>query len=219
MTMPQIRIVLLTLQLFCCAHSSLEAQTLTPANYDSLRRELEGMFDADQEIRRILVDSIGINSPEDGKYMNQMAVIDSRNKIKITSILEKYGWIGKSKIGEKASDGIFYIVQHTDLEFLEKYFPQFKKQTDKGEASAKLCGMMEDRLLMWKGKKQIYGSQASNALRSDKKMAIWPIENPSRVNELRKKAGFTSTVEENAKRLNAEYDPNEKLPLTGKKSD
>ena len=65
---------------------------------------------------------------------------------------------------------------------------------------------------MWKGKKQIYGTQASNDTRPGKKMVIWPIENPSQVNELRKKIGFTTTVEENAKQLNAEYDPNERLP-------
>jgi hypothetical protein len=71
---------------------------------------------------------------------------------------------------------------------------------------------MEDRILMSKGKRQIYGTQANNNLRPDKKMAIWPIEDPSQVNALRKKIGFTTTVEENAARLKAEYDPNEKLP-------
>ena len=45
---------------------------------------------------------------------------------------------------------------------------------------------------------------------------IWPIENPARVNELRKKIGFTTSVEENAKRLDAEYNPDEKLPAKKK---
>ena len=65
---------------------------------------------------------------------------------------------------------------------------------------------------MMNGKKQIYGTQANNNLRPDKKFAIWPIENPQGVNELRKKVGFDTTVEENAARLNAEYKPDEKLP-------
>jgi len=181
-------------------------------NYDSLRIELEAMVDSDQGIRRILVDSIGLDSPEAGKYINQMVAIDMQNRIEIESILSKYGWIEQSKIGEKAAEGIFYIVQHSDLDFMERYFPQFKKLVAIGEASATRCAQMEDRLLMWKGKKQIYGTQASNDIRPDKKMVIWPIENPSHVNELRKKIGFTTTVEENAERLNAEYDPNEKLP-------
>jgi hypothetical protein len=170
------------------------------------------MYDADQDIRRILIDSIGLDSPEAVKYISKMTVIDRRNKAKIEAMLEKHGWIKKSKIGEKASEAIFYAVQHTDLEFLEKYFPQFKKLAEIGEASPTQCAMMEDRLLMWKGKKQIYGTQSSDRLRSDKKYVVWPIENPAGVNELRKKVGFKTTVEEDAKRLNFEYDPNERLP-------
>ncbi len=184
----------------------------TKTNFDSLRIELEQMLDADQKIRKILIDSVGLDSPEAGKYLSQMAAIDNINKIKISAILEKYGWIEKSKIGEKASEAIFYTVQHSDLAFLEKHFPQFKKRAAEGEANPSLCAMMEDRLLMWKGEKQIYGSQATSSLRPDKKYAIWPIENPAEVNTLRKKVGFPTTVEENAKRLNAEYNPDEKLP-------
>jgi hypothetical protein len=185
-------------------------------NYDSLRMELEAMYDADQDIRRILVDSIGFNSPETPKYMNKIAEIDAENQAKLQVILEKYGWIGQSKIGEKAAEGIFYIVQHAPLEMKEKYFPQFKKLAIQGEAKRTQCAMMEDRILMMNGKKQIYGTQANNNIRPDKKFVIWPIENPAAVNELRKKAGFDTTVEENARRLNAEYNPDEKLPSTNK---
>jgi len=160
-------------------------------NYDSLRTELEAMFDADQEIRRILVDSIGLDSPEAGKYLNEMANIDMTNKVKVEAILEKYGWIEQSKIGEKAAEAIFYVVQHTDLEFIEKYFSQFKNLAARGEASTSRCATMEDRILMWKGKKQIYGTQAyNNNLSTDKKIFIWPIEDPSQVNQLRKTSGL-----------------------------
>ena len=210
--MKNISIVVLFLILSICKHADVDAQSQSNVNYDSLRIVLEKMYDEDQEIRRILIDSIGLDSPEAGKYFNLMATIDNRNKINIESILVKYGWIEKSKIGEKASEAIFYTVQHTDLEFIQRFFPQFKTLADKGEASPKLCAMMEDRLLMWQGKKQIYGTQANNSLRPDKTYAVWPIENPAEVNELRKKKGFETTVEENAKKLNAEYDPAEKLP-------
>ena len=207
---------MLTLILFGFNYPCKGQHTVNPINYDSLRQELEGMYDTDQEIRRVLIDSIGLNSPESWKYINQMANIDMRNKAKIETILEKYGWIEKSKIGGKASEGIFYTVQHTDLEFAEKYFPQFKRLAEKGEASPTHCAMMEDRLLMWKGKRQIYGTQSSSGLRPGNKNTIWPIENPALVNELRKKIGFKTTVEENAKRLNAEYNPDEKLPVEKK---
>lgn len=185
-------------------------------NYDSLRTVLETLLAEDQNIRRILIDSVGLNSPEAPKYFQKMADIDSKNWQQMETILNKYGWLEKSKIGEKAAEGIFYIVQHTDLETIKKYFPQFKNLAERDEASTKLCAMMEDRMLMWEGRKQIYGSQASDALRSDKSYAIWPIENPSEVNVRRKKAGFSNTVEESAAALNASYNSNEELPLKEK---
>ncbi len=181
-------------------------------NYDSLRMVLEAMHHSDQNIRRILIDSVGLHSPEAPKYLKQMADIDMQNRTNLEMILEKYGWIEQSKIGEKAADGIFYIVQHSDVELMEKYFPQMKALAERGEASKVLTAMMEDRLLMWKGKKQRYGTQATTGLRPDKTLAVWPIEDPLQVNALRKKAGFPTTVEENAKGMNADYDPNEKLP-------
>lgn len=183
-------------------------------NYDSLRVALEQILEDDQEPRRILVDSIGFNSPETVKYMEKIASLDVQNRIKVKAILDRYGWIEQSKIGEKAADGIFYVVQHAELDFKEQYFPQLKKLAERGEAKMTSCAMLEDRILMMNGKKQIYGTQANNNLRPDKKIAIWPIENPQAVNALRKKAGFDTTVEENARKLNAEYNPDEKLPRT-----
>ena len=181
-------------------------------NYDSLRAVMEVMLHDDQNIRRIIIDSLGINSPEAPKYFQKMMEIDMRNRQQMQIILDKYGWLERSKIGEKAAESMFYVIQHTDLETVNKYYPQFKKLAKRGEASTKLCAMMEDRKLMWEGKKQIYGSQASNQLRPDGSYAIWPIENASKVNKRRKKVGFETMVEEAAAALNASYNPNEELP-------
>jgi hypothetical protein len=41
-------------------------------------------------------------------------------------------------------------------------------------------------------------------------MVIWPVENPDKVDNLRFNAGFKEGVIENARRLGAVYDPNEK---------
>jgi len=182
-----------------------------PPDYDSLGLVLEKMLDEEQEIRRILADSIGFDSPAAGPFIKKMQKIDEYNRENIEIILGRYGWIPKSKIGEKASDAIFYIVQHSNEELLEKYFSQFKALADSGEANPRLCAMMEDRLLMWQGKKQIFGTQAAD-FRPDKKMAIWPIEDPGNVDARRKKIGFNQTVEEYAKSMDVMFDPDEELP-------
>lgn len=131
--------------------------------------------------------------------------IDKNNQKNKKVILDKYGWIEQSKIGTKAADAFFYIIQHSEMELMDKWYPDFKRLADNGEANARQCAMMEDRLLMRKGKRQIYGTQASD-FRTYKKMAIWPIENPENVNERRRKIGFKTTVEEYAKEIDAIFD-------------
>lgn len=204
-------IILLTGFLLSCNDSKNTTINESSINYDSLRVVLEHMRFEDQEIRRIIIDSIGLSAPNVGPYLKRMSEIDAANQEKIRLILKEYGWIPISKVGEKAADAIFYTIQHSDRELMEKYFPEFKRLADQGEASRKQCAMMEDRLLMWNGKKQIYGTQASD-FREDKTMAIWPIDDPKHVNQRRKEVGFTTTIEEYAKRLNAIYNPDEQLP-------
>jgi hypothetical protein len=205
--------LILTTSLFSCGQTN--QQTIIKTNYDSLRIVLEHMVDKDQEIRRILVDSIGIDSPNAGPYIKQMMDIDTDNQKTIRVILNKYGWIEQSKVGGKAAEAFFFTIQHSDTTLMMKWFPEFKRLADIGEADRVECAMMEDRLLMWKGKKQIYGTQAT-VFRDDKKVAIWPIEDSKNVNERRKKIGFDLTVEENAGRLKAIYNEDEQLPIRSK---
>ncbi len=40
---------------------------------------------------------------------------DSLNLQKISQILDKYGWVGAEKVGEKANQTLFLVIQHADL--------------------------------------------------------------------------------------------------------
>jgi hypothetical protein len=80
------------------------------------------------------------------------------------------------------------------------------------ELSYRLVAMMHDRLLMDEEKEQIYGSQIAGRMLTNvstgKKQFtrfVWPIKDAAKVNERRKKAGFDSTVEQNAHRLDVTY--------------
>ncbi|GAA4315640.1 hypothetical protein GCM10023183_36410 [Nibribacter koreensis] len=177
--------------------------------YEALRVELEQILDADQGVRQKMS---SVKEEDMNAFFKEMQQVDSVNQGKVLKILQQYGWLPQSKIGEKAAEGIFFVIQHAPLKVIETYFPQMKRLAQAGEANKTLAAMMEDRLLMFQGKKQIYGTQATSMQSPDGKNRIWPIENPEKVNERRKAAGFTNTVEENAQRLNAIYNPKEELP-------
>lgn len=178
--------------------------------YDSLKLVLEEVLATDQGIRERLSES---TSPEEQMaLMPEMQHIDSTNQLIVFQLIDKYGWLPQSEVGEDAASSIFYVVQHSSPSAMEKYFPLLQKRAQEGEASKIHAAMMEDRLLMWQGKKQIYGTQASNTGSEDGSMRIWPIEDPEHVNKRRAAVGMPLTIEENAARLGATYNPQATLP-------
>jgi hypothetical protein len=189
----------ITLLSYCATPSTKQDKNNT---YDSLQIVLEEVLILDQEGR------------EKGWGWEKIMEADRKNLLIVTAILDQYGWIDSSNIGTKASEALFYVIQHADLEYQEKYYPMFQESVDQGASSMGHYAMMTDRILMRKGKKQRFGTQGSsgNLRQGSAEMLIWPIENPAIVNELRKEVGLELTVEENAARLGAEYDPKEKLP-------
>ncbi|MGJ8551283.1 DUF6624 domain-containing protein [Winogradskyella wichelsiae] len=135
---------------------------------------------------------------------------DSLNLLLIEKIIEKHGYPGKSMVGEPENEAAWFVIEHSDK--IEKYFPIIEKAGENGELSAVKVAMMKDRMLMYSGKEQIYGSQGKAIFltwppqkQEDVKMIIWPLKSPEKVNQLRQEAGFENTVEENAKRMNIDY--------------
>ena len=179
-------------------------------NYDSIRIELENIHDLDQGYR----EKVSQMKKFDGELVKKMNDTDSLNHQRVVEILQNHGWIPKSKIGDKASEAIFLVLQHGDVETMEKYLEALKKLAAINEASNTNAALMEDRILMYRGKKQVYGTQATMRQKENgtSEYYIWAIENPQQVNQRRQEMGFKLTVEENADRLNAIYNPKEKLP-------
>lgn len=141
---------------------------------------------------------------------NLIRAADSANIIKIENIIAKYGYPGKSLVGEPTNTAAFYVIQHSDK--IEKYYPIIEKAGKSGELPFKYAAMMLDRKLTGELKPQVYGTQLAFRRITNPKtgtqenfMYVLPIEDAKNVNKRRKEAGFDTTVEENAKRFGIEY--------------
>jgi len=171
-----------------------------------LRRVLEEAFKTDQQVRKALTRAMESGDPDSVRaVVEQMRQTDRKNQRIVGKILDRHGWLPASRIGRRAADGLFFIVQHSSVETIEEFLPQLQMLARRGEARTTHAAMMEDRLLMYRGRKQIYGTQSCRG-------RIWPIADVAGVNERRAKAGFDLTVEQNARRLGATFDPDEALP-------
>jgi hypothetical protein len=167
-----------------CAQTTLDTT--------AVKAELKAIFERDQKTR---------TGADSAAFVNY---IDSCNQVQVKALIAKYGWLGKSVIGNY-NQVMFLVIQHADLETQEKYFPLLKESADKGESSKTDAAMMHDRILMRQGKKQIYGSQV--VLNKTGGQEFYPIEDEKNVNLRRQKIGM-QPIEEYAKYFGIEY----KLP-------
>ncbi|MBO9595339.1 MAG: hypothetical protein J7599_20720 [Niabella sp.] len=204
----------------------------------ALREELSHVLAADQGIREYLVgnptelrrDTLSelLQIPKDS--LNRygwmiMQDIDRKNTERVERIIARYGYPGKSIVGEPANTAVFFVIQHSSK--IHQYLPLIEQAAKNDELPFKYYAMMLDRKLSNEGKEQIYGTQVSvkeitdPSTGSKKKFQyVVPIKDARNVNARRKEAGFDTTVEENAIRLGTIYRPytyQELEKITGEK--
>lgn len=189
---------------------------------EELKTELRKIDDDDQNLRKLYfvkktyeskLDSLKTqyNTNDIGVkkiLVDNMRENDSLNIIKIEGIIDKYGYPGKSLVGQKESGVAWAVIHHSTPEILNKYLDTIKKAADNGEIEFTKYALSLDRVLMYNNKPQIYGSQAKDVKlvgSKERKLIIWPIENPKKVHELRKKAGFYESLRKYAKNLGIKY--------------
>ncbi|MCC3156210.1 hypothetical protein LJ737_03125 [Hymenobacter sp. 15J16-1T3B] len=163
------------------------------ANYDMpLKRQLDSIYTTDQGSRQQLggiQQKYGANSPEMQALWKQMGETDARNLQKITALLDQRGWPSKAKVGTRGSQTVFLVIQHSDRPTMEKYFPLAQQAVERGDLAKADFALMQDRLLMWQGKPQRYGSQVVNDVKTGK-AGFYAIEDEAHVDERRASMGL-----------------------------
>jgi hypothetical protein len=205
-------LILICFWLFAIACNNRSSENNEVLDYESFASSLDSIMALDQGIRKKFMDAMQANEEIEFSLYGEMNRIDSSNQAWVIDKLQKYGWPEKSKIGDNAARAVFLVIQHAELSDIETYYPQLQALADKDEARPVHAAMMLDRMLMYQGKKQVYGTQSSRQLRGDGSWVIWPVEDPESINERRKAVGFTDTVEETAESMDAVYNPYEPLP-------
>lgn len=191
---------------------------------ENLKKELDSIMKSDQILREYInfdtsedrkkeiVKELGCeNDPNFRKGIwLEMQKRDSLNLIKIEGIIKQYGYPGKSLVGEPTNIAAWYVIQHSSK--IGEYMPVIEQEAKKKEIPFTYFAKMQDRYLTQQGKEQIYGTQGQMKQITNKQTGkkeffnyVSPIQNPTKVNDRRKKAGFTTTVEENAKEMGMEY--------------
>jgi hypothetical protein len=168
----------------------------------SLNKELVAILDTihqeDQKYReesQVLEKKYGWDSKEVKDVWKTINAIDSINLIKVEKILAEYGWLSADIVGEQGNRTLFLVIQHSpDYKVQQKYLPMMREAVKKGNADSKGLALLEDRVALGEGKKQIYGSQ----LEMDYKTNLYvlsPLIDPDNVDKRRAEVGLKSIAE------------------------
>jgi hypothetical protein len=157
-----------------------------------LIKQLDRIYFSDQTYRKQL-DSIeekhGANSPEIKAHWKVIQENDSLNLIQVENTLDTRGWLGRDVIGYRGNSTLFLVIQHSNTETQVKYLPMMKEAVKNGNASASSLALLEDRVALAQGKRQIYGSQIGR----DKKTNAYyvsPLIDPENVDKRRAEVGL-----------------------------
>lgn len=195
----------------CCLAAThfVQGQVLDSHTRAALRSELDSIFVLDQKYR-LMMDSVENRYGRESKELQALwditTKVDNQNLSRVTQILDRYGWLGPEEVGAKGNSTLFLVIQHSNQKTQEKYLPMMREAVQNGKARGSSLALLEDRVALGQGRKQIYGSQISWDDKTGK-YYIDPIEDEPNVNKRRAAVGLPP-LEEYVKRWNIEY----KLP-------
>lgn len=175
-----------------------------------LKQKLDSVLVDDQKYR-LLIDLIQSNTKKsieqkniEIEYINQQIKKQDQINLEIVSpIIDKYGWLSSDVIGENANSALFLVIQHSNQETQEKYLPIMREAVKNGKAEASALALLEDRVALGQGKKQIYGSQLTMNAKTGMNV-LSPIEDEINVNKRRKAVGL-EPIEEYVKYFGITY--------------
>lgn len=162
----------------------------------NVRAELEAMLETDQLHRRELIElekKHGRDSAEVKAAWSKQSAIDAQNIRRLEEIIAQYGWPGSKQFGDKAANTAFLILQHSDLSYQKKYLPLVREAVGAGDLRASSLALLEDRVRLREGQKQIYGSQVTR--NSDDEWEPLPLEDEENVDTRRASVGLGPILE------------------------
>lgn len=161
----------------------------SPTYDDALRHELLQMMENDQELG---ARSFPGGEPERDR---EMAALDDIHTARLKQIVATVGWPDARHVGEDGAMAAWLIAQHTsDLEFLERCLPLMKASASRGELGRGLVALTTDRILVRRGKPQVYGSQFLD-VRGGGPLVPHPIEDEANVDARRAEVGLPPLAE------------------------
>ena len=168
-----------------CAMASATAQ-----NLDSLLRNVR---ESDQSARLAMIELTRSDQLDiDAVLAAQTKIeeVDSTNQVIVARLLDS-GW--PQGLSEEANNAIWLVIDHAPIDYQLRYMPLIEEQVATGAISKSQYATLFDRIRMRQGEPQRYGTQTVQRRSAEQNASIyvWPVENPRKLNRLRRAMGLT----------------------------
>jgi len=158
----------------------------------SLVTILDSVFQDDQKYRvqiNLIEKKYGRDSEEMSSVWKKQLELDSINLIKVRRILDDHRWPEPRIIGSQGNATLWMVIQHSDIKTQTGYLPLIREATKKGYLSPGKLVLLEDRVALRLGKKQIYGSQIGRDPKTGE-YYVRPLLDPDNVDKRRLEVGI-----------------------------
>lgn len=116
-----------------------------------------------------LIREIGIDDQKDRNNNKLQKQLDIRNQVKIDSLYKDYQtYLGKSLVGNEFKSVMWQVIQHSNLNYMEKYLPIVISAVKNNELGESALKYLIDRIYSEKHNYQIFGSQENIKIADEK---------------------------------------------------
>jgi len=137
---------------------------------------------------RLAETNFGKNSSQFQRAKSLNALYTSKILDELNNLISKFGYPGKTLVGNEYAIA-FSIISSANLEYKEKHYNLIIAAADKGELDWSDVAFFVDKIKVAKKEKQVYGTQFKID-EAQRKFLYYPIEDPAKLNERRKKVGL-----------------------------
>lgn len=152
----------------------------------ALKRELDSIYVEDQKYRKLiseLRESGELTDDKKTELYRLWQITDSSNTVRVSEILDEYGWLGSDEVGSEGNSALFLVIQHADLDVQLKYLPMMRQAAEEGKARKSSLALLIDRTNLRQGYYQEYGSQVT--ITQDGRYFVQPLRDPKNVDARR----------------------------------
>jgi hypothetical protein len=152
---------------------------------ESLEKALLDMEALDQRVRGELTAAGALNDT----YHPRLEEIHRSNSSRLRQIIAVFGWPGIALVGDKGAKAAWRIALHaiTEPAFMRQCRDSIDAASQAGDAPRWQFAIIDDRIRVYEGKPQRYGTQLRYGPDG---LEPHPIENEGRINSMRMQAGL-----------------------------